>query len=775
MDTASQPSRRSPLHDLAHEYGIEASYLDIAGQRQYADPDAIVAILAALGAPIAGPDDAQDALAARIRQRWARPLPPVCVAWEGAGVLPVRLPTAITGAYTLSLTAEDGQRTETTGTLSASHEDVVESIDLDGTTYVLRQLPLPALPIGYYDVTLSCGGVTLPRDGQCRILAAPRRAYTPEGDKRHWGVFAPLYALHRDDSRGAGDLSDLRTLMRWVEGKGGSAVATLPLLAAYLEEPFEPSPYSPASRLAWNELYVHLESVPEYSETPAVWTALHCSEAHATAAALSGAELVDYHRQYALHRKALAAMAQGCWDKGGARKQALLAFAEARPEIHAYARFRAVVDQRRDAWPVWPTALAGGTIGDTDYKACDYRFHLYAQWCMHEQLSALARDTASGALGLYLDLPVGVGGASFDTWQHREAYVHGLSTGAPPDQLFAGGQNWAFPPLHPERVREDGYRHLIAVIHNHLRYAGVLRIDHVMGLHRLYVIPPGRSAAEGIYLRYRSQELYALLTIESHRAKTLLVGEDLGTVPDEVRQTMTETGVHRLHVLQYEARPDPHAALPPAPAGSVATINTHDMPPFAAFWNGVDIDDRAALGWLDEGAVANEKAARATLRADLRTYLGSHRTLAPDADETETLHAAISYLGRSDATLALVALEDLWAETKPQNIPGTWRECPNWRRRAKLSMEALLADPGVNAALEGLELARTGHRKLEIGAVRHDVSRLSDDDLYLFGEGTHERIYDKLGAHPMSVGDAAGTSFAVWAPSASYVSVIGDF
>ena len=759
------------LQRLARQYGIEESYVDIEGRRWHADADALVAILGALGAPVQSVHDAPAALADKRIEHWRTPVAPVVVAWNGRGSVALHLPASVRGGWSMTLTGEDGSTIRVDGELTETAEAIAASAEVDGTRYLARQLPLPKLALGYYDARIEVGTI----DAHCRVLAAPPRAWSPEGHHRHWGVFVPAHAVHSEASRGAGDLSDLRALLQLVCERGGSVVGTLPMLAAYLDTPFEPSPYSPASRLAWGELFVDPTAVPEFAETPAAWTALHRKDSHALIAELRAAKLVDYRRQYALQREVLSAMAESCWTRGGARKDALLAFAKARPEIDDYSRFRAVVNRRQEVWPDWPGALRDGTITAADFDPADYRYHLFSQLCMHEQLTALSQATPAGALGLYLDLPVGVGGASYDTWRERECYVLGLSTGAPPDLLFSGGQNWAFPPLHPERIREGGYRHLIDVLRNHLRYAGVLRIDHVMGLHRLYVIPQGRSAKEGVYVRYRSEELYAILTIESHRAKVLLAGEDLGTVPDMVRETMSRTGVHGLHVLQYEARADRLEALPPAPEHSVATINTHDMPPFAAYWSAADVDARAALGWLDEGEVAQQKAERARLRASLRRYLDRHRPLAPDADAREALRAAITHLGRSEARVALVSLEDLWGELEPQNVPGTWKECPNWQRRAQLSLEELSTDPQVTTMLAELDRARRGHERNTAGPVRHDITRLTEDDLYLFNEGTHERAYDKLGAHPMEVDGPAGTYFAVWAPSATYVAVVGDF
>jgi alpha-1,4-glucan:alpha-1,4-glucan 6-glycosyltransferase/4-alpha-glucanotransferase len=783
------------LFQLAHEHGLELRYTDIEGHTHEASPPVLRAVLAALGVPTASDEDLEAALLAVRTARWSRPLEPVIVAWEGEGTASLRLPASVdpTARYALTLTPEDG------GPPRAAHgrleELGVEASDaVGGRRFVARRLPLPGpLPHGYHRLALQVEGPGGAR-GQALVLSAPLRAYAPEGFEhaRHWGVFLPLYAMHGERSAGAGDLGDLRTLMQWVGERGGSVVGTLPLLAAFLDEPFEWSPYAPASRLAWNELYLHVEALPEYANSPTARERYESPQAQAERERLRAAPLVDYRAQMAVKRGVIAALAETCFSGGSERRAALEAFAAERPELDSYARFRAVTDRQRKVWPLWPQALRDGTLGADDFDPADHRTHLYAQWALHQQLAALRDYAAAGAppgsLGLYLDLPVGVNGCGYDTWRHGDLYVRGLSTGAPPDTLFGGGQNWAFPPLHPERLREQGYGHLVEVLRCHLRYAGVLRIDHVMGLHRLYVIPEGTSAKQGVYLRYRPEELYAILTIESHRGQCLVVGEDLGTVPDAVREAMQRHRVYKIHVVQYVAG-TAEPALPEPPADAVAGINTHDMPPFAAFWSGADIDDRAALGWINDERVHHEHAERARLRTSLRRFLGLDAAfgdppqgsssapkalLPPDAETAAALRACLHHLGRSPSRLVLVSMEDLWGELHPQNVPGTYLERPNWRRRAKLGLHELAAHPEVERALAGLDRARKDQGG-RAGAVRHDVSRITVDDVYLFNEGTHERIYDKLGAHLMEVDGEPGTYFAVWAPGAIFVAVVGDF
>lgn len=769
--------RDERLLQLAREHGLEQSYTDITGRTHEASPAALRAVLAALGVPAERDDDVEAALLAARTARWSRLLEPVIVAWEGEGTFSLHLPASVTrGRYSIELVPEgsagDGPPRSAQGRLEDHGEAATDEVG--GQRFVARQLALPGpLPHGYHRLRLAVEGRPELR-GEALVLSAPLRAYAPEGwdDARHWGVFLPLYAMHDERPAGAGDLGDLRTLMRWVAERGGSVVGTLPLLAAFLDEPFEWSPYAPASRLAWNELYLHLESLPEYAGSPVARELYEGPQGRAERERLASAPLVDYRAQMTLKRRVIAELAETCFT-GSARRGALEAFAAERPELHGYARFRAVTDRERKVWPQWSARLRDGTLHDADFDPADYRTHIYAQWAMHEQLAALRDDAPPGGLGLYLDLPVGVNGCGYDTWRHGDLYVRGLSTGAPPDTLFGGGQNWAFPPLHPERLREQGYGHLIEILRNHLRYAGVLRIDHVMGLHRLYVIPQGASAKEGIYVRYRPAELYAILSIESHRARCLVVGEDLGTVPDAVREAMIRHRVHKIHVVQYVAGAR-EPALPEAPADAVAGINTHDMPPWASFWSGADIDDRFELGWVTEAEAKAEHEGRTRLRASLRRFLGREVPLRPDADAAAALGACLHHLGKSSSRLVLVSMEDLWGETAPQNVPGTYLERPNWRRRAKLGLHELSAHPEIEQTLAGLHRARKGLHE-GVGAVRHDVTRLTKDDVYLFNEGTHWHLHDKLGAHVMEVDGRLGVSFGVWAPGATYVAVVGDF
>jgi 4-alpha-glucanotransferase len=299
--------------------------------------------------------------------------------------------------------------------------------------------------------------------------------------------------------------------------------------------------------------------------------------------------------------------------------------------------------------------------------------------------------------------------ASYDVWRERDAFAEGVSAGAPPDTFFTKGQDWGFPALHPQRIREQEYRYPIACLRHLMRRAAVLRLDHVMWMHRLFWVPSDLEARDGVYVRYPAEELYAILCLESHRARTVVVGEDLGTVPPAVRRAMARRGVLRTSVLQYELRPNLRAPLRPIPASAMASLNTHDMPPFASMWEGRDIEDRLSLGLLDDKAARKEHRDRdRARRALIRLLRREGRLESRHPSGPEVLRGALRHVAASKARMAVIALEDLWWETLPQNTPGTDDERPNWRRRARLAFESFRESPEVVGTLQEMDRLRRG-------------------------------------------------------------------
>lgn len=485
------------------------------------------------------------------------------------------------------------------------------------------------VPFGVHDVHWE--------GGQAWVISAPTVAYGQA--ERVWGLFAPLYALYEE---GRSDLGTFRTLRRaasLTRELGGRYFATLPLLPTFAEAPRrEPSPYAPVSRLFWNELHLDLEALPEAAGAPLPLP--------------QTPPLIDWDAEADARLPRLAELAARC--RGDAAAE-LEAWRIAHPLVDAYAVHRAECSFGGDPAMV--------------------RAFCFAQWRAAQQLE--------GIDGLYLDLPLGVHHDGFDVARWPDRFATGCSAGAPPDPLFAGGQNWGFPPMHPERDRAQGYAYLRACLEHHMRVAQVLRIDHVAWLHRLYWVPQHASPTDGAYVTNpHPEELYALLSLLSHRHRCRVVGEDLGTVPQAVREAMAAHGLLRTWVLQLFAHEGGWEA---PPEGSVVTVNTHDLPTFAGWWQMRDIDDWVALGLFDEVQARAERERRGRVREALRRAAGA----SSDADPVSVVAELMRLLSTGPGQILLVSVEDLFGETRPQNVPGTHRERPNWRGRAARSLDAI--------------------------------------------------------------------------------------
>src|SRR6267142_2472292 len=565
----------------------------MAKQRRLADPEALLLVLRAMGAGVEKLEDVGGALARRKDELRKRVVEPVMIAWDGL---------------------LDGRRFE----------------------------------FGYHDVEIQ-GHPTF-------VISAPKRAYFPTDTSRNttkqrmWGVFVPVYALHSRRNPHAGDLTDFESITDCMSELGGSVAGTLPLLAAFLDEPFEPSPYSPASRLFWNEFYIDVTRIPEFAAN------IPIPRARKT-------KYIDYRGVMASKRRVLEDLAETFFsDAQPDRLPAFGNFVRENQGVEDYARFRAVTDRLRSGWTAWPARLRDGDIREGDYDEATKNYHLYAQWTVQEQLRLISEKAGKRDQLLYLDLPLGLHPDGYDIWRNRQFFVRGVAGGAPPDPVFTKGQNWGFPPMHPEAMRLNRYQYFIAYIRNHLRYARLLRIDHVMGLHRLWWIPDGLTGDKGVYVEYPAEEFYAILSLESHRYKAGIVGENLGTVPPAVNASMARHDIRGMYVVQYEIMGNPkNPKLRAVPMKCVASLTTHDRPPFKAFIEGKDIEDRLDLGFIDAKAARGERKQRKVFRQRLKSF-----------------RVVAQFLADSMANIVLINLEDLWEEVLSQNVPSTSKERPHW-------------------------------------------------------------------------------------------------
>jgi 4-alpha-glucanotransferase len=691
----------SALHELARLNGVQTSYLDMTQCRRDSSPESLLAVLRTLGVPISHLRDVPSVLHEARRARFQRAIEPVQVAWQGKRpVIRLKLPDrASAGPMLCEWRLESGEvrRSET----RLEQLRVARRARFDGKRFVTRELPVPAkLPIGSHRISLECGNDRF----ETRLLCAQERCFNPKTSRRDWGVFAPLYALHSERSWGAGDFGDLAEFISWVGKQGGSLVGTLPLLPTFLKQPFEPSPYSPVSRLFWNEFYLDMDQVPELQKCPAARRVMQSAVFQGRQQKVRKSSLVDYARQMALKREVLELLSRAFFAKPSVRHTVFEKFLCQHPDVKDYARFRAAQEQRNEPWSQWPNRMRTGGLRAGDCRSAVEQYHLYVQWLAHDQMARLSENARSQGVELYLDLPLGTHRDGYDAWRHQDAFALAASGGAPPDPVFTQGQDWGFAPLHPRRSREEGHAYFAACVRHHLRHAGMLRFDHVMGLHRLYWVPNGLSARHGAYVSYPAEEFYAILSIESHRHRAVIVGENLGTVPREVNRSLKRHGVGGMYVAQYEFRPPPGPVLRAVPMYAVASLNTHDMVPFQAWLQGLDIEDRLQLGLLKKTDMPREMQTRKRIARRLRKILQQRHGLGQNTNDAGAVsRALLAHLAASPAKWELVNLEDLWRETLSQNVPGTSIERVNWRRKARLSLEQLKRDPAV---LEQLQLVR---------------------------------------------------------------------
>jgi (1->4)-alpha-D-glucan 1-alpha-D-glucosylmutase len=507
---------------------------------------------------------------------------------------------------------------------------------------------------------------------------------------------------------------------------GASALLLNPLHPLFPSEPAHASPYSPSNRAWFNTLYLDVEAIPEFHECSEAKVRVASPEFAARLAGLRAGKEVDYatvarakaevldliYRHFRTHHLA----------HGTQRAQAFRAFqAQGGESLRAHALFEALqahfhaADPQVWGWPAWPAAYRDPASPEVaafaERAAAEVEYFEYLQWQAAEQLARAGQRSWQRWLrvGLMFDLAIGVAEGGAATWAQRDLYALSASIGAPPDEINRMGQDWGLPPWIPHRLREAAYAPFIELLRANMREAGALRIDHVMGLYRLYWVPRGQPASEGAYVRYPFDDLLGILALESQRNRCMVVGEDLGTVPDEVRAALAPMGVFSTRLLYFEREADGSLKPPGAwPENAVVAVTTHDLPTLAGFWQGLDIELRARLALFPDQRVREEQVRlRAEDRKRLLLALEEQGLLPVGADAdpagfprlTPELAAAVYlYLARAPARLLLVQMEDAFGMDEQANLPGTtWPAYPCWRSRLPVDLESWDDDPWLAA------------------------------------------------------------------------------
>ena len=672
------------IAELARLVGIAESYADAYGNPADVPEATRRGLLEALGLPTASPDQARESLAhARALRRG--PIPPLVVAPAGrAWRLHARgeLPGA---TWTLAL--EDGSARE--GKL--------------GDTL------MPALPAGYHRLEVrGTGGLHI----SSTVVAAPERCWAPEPlrkGERWWGVTAQLYGLRSGRDAGVGDYTAAGELAAGAAKRGASFLGLSPVHALFASDRSKISPYSPSSRLFLETLYINPEDVSP-PKKPGRVAALK-----AGASPLKG--LVDYEQAWAERRVALDALWNG--GEGWLKDREFARFRQDGGHLlEAHATFEALSEHFKAHGLLWSGEWPGELHDCRSEAVRAFRaenegrvaFHAWLQWLADRQLgdaAAAARD-AGMALGLYRDLAVGPDRFGSEVWSAPDRYIPAYAVGAPPDLLGPQGQNWGLPAFNPVTLAEQGLAGFRSLVAANARHAGAIRIDHAFQLARLFLIPPGGTAAEGAYLEYPFEALLAALRIESHRAQCLVIAEDLGTAPEGFSEAIMASGVLSYRVFFFEE--DETGFKPPQayPQPAMAALSTHDLPTFAGWWRGLDVDLRETFGIYDAARAENDRQERLQERKRFSEALAREGLLPEGGPPARPpLGAACRFLARTPSALAALQVEDVALEMNQANMPGLVGGHPNWRRRSTLTVGELVAEDGALAEL-GRAMAQEG-------------------------------------------------------------------
>jgi 4-alpha-glucanotransferase len=723
------------LDGLAARCGIATEYYDNWGRRHQTSEQTKRAVLASMGYAVEQPEALRAAVIAWDDASWRQPCAPVLVRRidQPLGSWSFSVPVEEAAAQGLRIAWEildESGRLQQKGEAGPGLAPA-ETRMLDGRHHARYAVPLPpGLDCGYYDVVAHAGTAAGEVRGSLRLIVTPSRCYLPPSlheRARIWGLSLQLYALRSSRNWGVGDFGDLAEIVeRAATDLGAGVVGLNPLHALKNAKPYHISPYSPDSRLFLNVLYVAVEQVPELAESEPAQRLLKDKDFQASLASLRASELVDYDRVCAAKMAVLDAIfrtfqERHLRDRGEVavtqRGQAFLDYVRREGEgLERFALFQALSEelQRRHPdvweWKDWPAPYRNPASPEVaafrQEQASRVRFHQYVQWIAGDQVAAIAQRTRTLGmpLGLYHDLALGGSRSGSDAWVFQDVLALTVDSGCPPDAFALEGQNWGFPPMDPHRLRASRYRLFIELLRKNLAYGGALRLDHVMGLFRLFWIPHGLPASAGTYVTYPFEDLLGILALESVRRKTMIIGEDLGTVPDEVRASLSAAGVLSYRVLYFERQGDGRWKEPGGyPSQAVAVVTTHDLPTLAGYWGGKDLELRRSLGFLpDDGALRNAQEERAR---DCRRLLEALQAegLWPRPDEVGSLPAMTAelaramhlFLARTPCWVVLTALDDVTGELSQTNVPGTLDSYPNWSRKMTLPLEAWWTAPAL--------------------------------------------------------------------------------
>jgi 4-alpha-glucanotransferase len=611
--------------------------------------------------------------------------------------------------------------------------DVLEEGSAEDRAYRRVALRLPDLPLGYHTAAIA---LDTGLSGELRLIVAPAHCYESPviaSGKRVWGIAAQLYALRSPRNWGMGDFRDLRELIRYAAPLGCGIVGLNPLHALMPADPTHISPYSPSNRQFLNVLYICVEEVPDFAECEEARNRVAAADFQAAIQELRSTANVDYvgvaAAKFEILKLLYASFRRNHLEHDTQRCRAFRSFLEVQGEaLRLHAIYDALDAHLRLqgpqywGWPSWPEDYRDPTSAIVNRfareRVQDVEYFLYLQWLAAEQLrEAQASSRELGmAIGLYGDVAVGANSAGSETWSNRHLYRQGASVGAPPDALALKGQDWGIPPQDPNELRAQQYQPFVGLIRNNMRNVAALRLDHVMSLYRLWWVPRGLLSKDGTYVHYPLEDLIAIMALESERNACLVIGEDLGTVPEAMTVAMEHYRAYHYKVLLFEQEPSgrfkpPDAYVPT----SLAVVTTHDLPTLRGWWEEGDLALRDRLDLYPSAEFkAQAHATRASERRELLLALVAQNLWLWSPDQplppysSALARAVHAYLGLSHANIAMIQVEDLIGMGDPVNVPGTDREHANWQRKVTQDTADIFARAEVRDILGALDSARRG-------------------------------------------------------------------
>ncbi|MAZ66695.1 MAG: 4-alpha-glucanotransferase [Kangiellaceae bacterium] len=730
-------SQVDAINHLADIVNMRSHYIDAWGNHQEVTFENKKRLLGAMGFEVDNLEALQRTVYEKENSKWNELLAPVkvCRIDEPLSIEFSIKEVASAEHFTWELQIEDGDFHS--GVLIPEELEVLESKELEGIRYNRYRFIPPVVPdLGYHKFNLRSRQSDSPVTGTMSLIVVPTRCFQPEpicDGGKVWGASVQLYTLRSERNWGVGDFTDLKVLAKSSGAEGCHVLGLNPMHAMFPHNAHAYSPYSPSSRLYINIIYIDPVATPEYEKSEAAKALMADKEFQAELERLRGVDNVDYPGVVAAKRRMFELIFEQFTqdlENNTERAQAFHTYCEKEGEqLFRHALYEALQEHfyAQDwsywGWPVWPEEYRDPEGEAPAQFAKEHakrvQFFQYLQWLAYQQLEE-ANNTAkdSGmAVGLYRDLAVGIDRAGTEAWSCQDLYTKDANVGAPPDALCTQGQDWGLPALNPDVLINSGYESFIQLMRANMQGTGALRIDHVLGMMRLWWVPLPGSSADGCYVYYPLDDLFGIIALESQRNQCMVIGEDLGTVPDEIRIGMSRIGLFCYRVFFFERNEDNTFLAPEDyPEEALATVSTHDLPTLQGYWQSRDIEVRDKLGMIPTPEMRQQQFdGRSEDRHLLLTTLqeqGIEYGELPDSgfghpEMTEDLRSAIQvWVARTASRMMLVQLEDILGMTDQVNLPGTDREYPNWQRKLSANVEQIFATDGAKKMARALTEAR---------------------------------------------------------------------